>query len=162
MEYALLAMTIILAFIITMILLDRKNRKSTLRIKPCYPYLRLPGPEKRIRLGVEVTSLLDLWNLSESDQKILLGLRPDDHTLLEMFRSGVGFGAEMDLLGRIGHLLAIDEALGLIYKGSPDRRFRWVTEENQNFDNHCPLHYLKQGYEGILAVRRFIDFERGF
>ena len=133
MEYALIAVTIILIIILGLLLVDKKNRKSTLRIKPCHPYLRLPAPENRSRIGVEVTSLLDHWNLSESDQNLLLGLDPNDQTTLEKLRSGQWVGTEMDLLGRIGHLLAIDQALSLIFKGSSDRRYRCVTEENRHF-----------------------------
>ena len=43
--------------------------------------------------------------------------------------------------------LAIVEVLGLIFKRSLDRRYRWVTEENTHFDNQCPIDYQKQGYE---------------
>lgn len=115
-----------------MFLIDRKNRKSTLRIKPCHPYLRFPEPAGQAKIGVEVTTLLDQWNLAEEEQNILLGLQPDDHATLKTLRSGEVIGAEMDRLGRIGHLLAIDEVLGLICKGSPDKRYRWVTYKNKN------------------------------
>jgi hypothetical protein len=33
--------------------------------------------------------------------------------------------------------------------------------QRRRFGDRKPLEILKQGYEGILAVRRYLDFERG-
>ena len=47
-------------------------------------------------------------------------------------------------------------------QGEP-RQALWLDNEaNRNFDIQYPLVFLEQGYEGILAVRRYLDFERGF
>jgi hypothetical protein len=32
---------------------------------------------------------------------------------------------------------------------------------NRRFDGRAPLEIMKQGFEGLLAVRRYLDFERG-
>lgn len=160
MEYVLMAGTVILIILALILLLDRKNRKATLRPEPPHPFRRIPGPENRGKVALQAAQLLDKWNLSLEDQNILLGLPSEDPSTLKAYREGQDPGEDVDRLGRMGHLLAIDESLSLIFKESPDRRYRWVTLANANFDGN-PLDLMKQGYEGILAVRRYLSFERG-
>ena len=42
-----------------------------------------------------------------------------------------------------------------------DLAYRWVSTPNRRFGDRMPLETMKRGYEGILAVRRYLDFERG-
>jgi hypothetical protein len=43
-----------------------------------------------------------------------------------------------------------------------DLAYRWVTTSNARFGGAAPLDIMRRhGYEGILAVRRYLDFERG-
>jgi hypothetical protein len=66
-----------------------------------------------------------------------------------------------DLLARCGHLLGIHEALRIIFPHDRDLAYRWVTTPNRRFADRPPLEIMKQGFEGLLAVRRYLDFERG-
>src|SRR3989304_5053148 len=98
--------------------------------------------ERLARMGV---SLFDPWQGSAPDQASLLGLLPDIP----------------DLLARAGHLLGIHKALRIMFPHDRDLAYRWVTTPNRRFGDRMPLETMKQAYEGILAVRRFLDFERG-
>jgi hypothetical protein len=43
-----------------------------------------------------------------------------------------------------------------------DLAYRWIGTPNRRFAGARPVDVMKQqGYEGILAVRRYLDFERG-
>lgn len=136
------------------------SRGKTVRIGIPHPFQRTPEPRKRVRLGIKVTKLLDQWNLSEADQNILLGLLPEDNAVLQSYRSGKGMEEDVDRLGRVGHLLAIGEALSLLYRNSPDRAAGWVTWEGRHTKGRLYLDIMKDGYEGLLAIRRYLKVIR--
>jgi len=108
-----------------------------------------------------VVSLFELWHVSASDQASLLGLSPDSRATIARYRKGEPLADSTDLLGRAGHLLGIHQGLRILFPQNRDLAYRWVTTPNRRFGNRMPLETMKQGYEGILAVRRFLDFERG-
>jgi hypothetical protein len=67
-----------------------------------------------------------------------------------------------DLLARAGHLLGIHKSLRIMFPHDRDLAYRWIKAPNRRFDDTTPLEIMKRhGYEGILAVRRYLDFERG-
>lgn len=92
---------------------------------------------------------------------MLLGLSPKTRTTLSRYRSGTPFADNQDLLGRVGHLLGIHKSLRLIFPHNIDLAYEWITQLNRRFDGATPLAIMKKGYEGIMAVRRYLDFERG-
>ena len=77
------------------------------------------------------------------------------------YRRGDPLADNTDLLARAGHLLAIHKALRIMFPHDRDLAYRWVGTPNRRFGDRTPLETLRQGYEGILAVRRYLDFERG-
>jgi transcriptional regulator with XRE-family HTH domain len=115
----------------------------------------------RERLARMVVSLLDHWNLSPSDQAVLLGLSTQSRSTVARYRRGEPFADSADLLARAGHLLGIHKALRILFPHDRDLAYRWVSTPNRRFGT-TPLEVMKRhGYEGILAVRRYLDFERG-
>jgi hypothetical protein len=115
----------------------------------------------RERLARMVISLLDHWNLSPNDQAVLLGLSTQSRSTVARYRRGEPLADSADLLARAGHLLGIHKALRILFPHDRDLAYRWVTTLNRRF-GATPLDVMKQhGYEGILAVRRYLDFERG-
>jgi hypothetical protein len=115
----------------------------------------------RERLARMVISLLDHWNLSPNDQAVLLGLSTQSRSSVARYRRGEPLADSADLLARAGHLLGIHKALRILFPHDRDLAYRWVTTLNRRF-GATPLDVMKQhGYEGILAVRRYLDFERG-
>lgn len=115
----------------------------------------------RARLARMVVRLFDRWGIRAPDQAVLLGLSPDSRATLARYRRGEPLADNTDLLARAGHLLGIHKALRMLFPHDRDLAYRWVSTPNRRFRGHKPLETLKQGYEGILAVRRYLDFERG-
>ncbi len=121
----------------------------------------LHDADNRRRLTQMIIGLFDHWSLTPRDQAALLGLSTQGRTTLSRYRRGHAFADNQDLLGRAGHLLGIHKSLRLIFPHNIDLAYRWVSQPNRRFGNAAPLDIMKQGYEGLLAVRRYLDFERG-
>lgn len=125
------------------------------------PDVDLHARASRERLAKMVVSLLEHWNLAPSDQAVLLGLSPQSRSTIARYRRGEPLADSSDLLARAGHLLGIHKALRIIFPHDRDLAYRWVGAPNARFGT-TPLEIMKRhGYEGILAVRRYLDFERG-
>ena len=125
------------------------------------PDADLHARDSRERLARLVVSLLDHWNLSPNDQAVLLGLSTQSRSTIARYRRGEPLADSADLLARAGHLLGIHKALRILFPHDRDLAYRWVSTSNRRFGAR-PLDVMKRhGYEGILAVRRYLDFERG-
>lgn len=117
--------------------------------------------ESRESLARMVMKLFDFWQLPTADQTVLLGHASGARATLARYRKGSPMEDSVDLLGRAGHLLGIHKSLRIIFPHNRDLVYRWVTTPNRRFDGRTPVEVMKQGYEGLLAVRRYLDFERG-
>ena len=116
----------------------------------------------RERLARIVVALLDHWGLSPADQALLLGLSAQSRSTVSRYRRGEPLADSADLLARAGHLLGIHKALRILFPHDLELAHRWVGAPNRRFGGAAPLELMKRhGYEGILAVRRYLDFERG-
>lgn len=116
---------------------------------------------QREQLARMIVKLFDHWQLSAPDQATLLGLSADSRATVARYRKGEPFADSTDLLARAGHLLGIHKSLRIMFPHDRDLAYRWISTPNRRFGERMPLEVMKQGYEGILAVRRFLDFERG-
>ena len=126
------------------------------------PQVDLRARGSRERLAKLVVGLLDHWQLPLPDQAALLGLSAQSRSTIARYRKGEPFADSADLIARAGHLLGIHKALRIIFPHDRDLAYRWVTAPNRRFGGVAPLEIMKKhGYEGILAVRRYLDFERG-
>lgn len=125
------------------------------------PLPDLHGRQSRADLARMVVRLLDLWKLGGADQAQLLGLSAQSRSTLARYRRGEPFADNADLLARAGHLLGIHKALRILFPHDIDLAYRWVSAPNRRFGERAPLEVMKQGFEGLLAVRRYLDFERG-
>lgn len=122
----------------------------------------LHSRDSRARLARLVARLFDHWELSAADQALLLGLSPDSRATVARYRRGEPLGDNADLLARAGHLLGIHKALRIMFPHDRDLAHRWITTPNRRFANRAPLEIMRQyGFEGMIAVRRYLDFERG-
>ena len=109
-----------------------------------------------------VVALFDRWRLAPADQAALLGLSPASRSTLARYRRGEPLADSADLLARAGHLLGIHKSLRIMFPHDRDLAYRWICAPNRRFDGAAPLDVIRRhGYEGILAVRRYLDFERG-
>jgi Protein of unknown function (DUF2384) len=126
------------------------------------PNVDLRAREGRERLARMVVALLDHWKLAPNDQALLLWLSAQSRSSVARYRRGEPFADSADLLARAGHLLGIHKALRILFPHDRDLAYAWVTTPNRRFGDVAPLEIMKRhGYEGILAVRRYLDFERG-
>jgi hypothetical protein len=101
----------------------------------------------RERLARMVVSLLDHWELPLNDQAALLGLSAQSRSTIARYRRGE---------------LGVHKALRIMFPHDRDLAYRWISTPNRRFAGARPLDIMKRnGYEGILAVRRYLDFERG-
>ena len=109
-----------------------------------------------------VAQLLEHWRLSAVDQATLLGLSANSRSTVARYRRGEPLADSPDLLARAGHLLGIHKALRILFPHDLGLVYRWVSAPNRRFGGEAPLAVMRRhGYEGILAVRRYLDFERG-
>ncbi|HEX6154546.1 MAG TPA: MbcA/ParS/Xre antitoxin family protein [Burkholderiales bacterium] len=126
------------------------------------PDIDLRARDSRERLARMVVALLDHWKLAPNDQALLLGLSAQSRSSIARYRRGEPLADSADLLARAGHLLGIHKALRILFPHDRDLAYRWVTTPNRRFADATPLDVMKRhGYEGMLAVRRYLDFERG-
>lgn len=132
------------------------------RTQPAASRPNLESRPARVALARQVMKLFELWELSTMDQAALLGLSPDSRSALSRYRKGEPLAPSRDLLERAGHLLAIHKALRIAFPHNRDLVYRWVRAPNRRFGGRSPLDVMReQGYLGIVAVRRYLDFERG-
>lgn len=126
------------------------------------PQTDLHSRASRERLARVVVQLLEHWRLSAVDQATLLGLSANSRSTVARYRRGEPLADSPDLLARAGHLLGIHKALRILFPHDLDLVYRWVSAPNRRFGGEAPLAVMRRhGYEGILAVRRYLDFERG-
>ncbi|TAK88377.1 MAG: DUF2384 domain-containing protein [Betaproteobacteria bacterium] len=122
----------------------------------------LRSRDSRERLARMLVELFAHWELSATDQAALLGLSAQSRSTVARYRRGEPLADNADLLARAGHLLGIHKALRILFPHDRDLAYRWVSAPNRRFGGATPLEVMKRyGYEGILAVRRYLDFERG-
>ena len=117
--------------------------------------------EARSRLAAMITKLLDHWKLSTSEQAELLGLSSGSRSTLVRYRSGEPLADNRDLLDRAAHLLGIHKSLRLLFPHDRDLAYRWMTQPNRRLGARPVDLVLEHGFEGLLALRRYLDFQRG-
>ena len=115
----------------------------------------------RGRLAVMVTRLLEHWKLTATEQAAVLGLSAASRSTLARYRSGEPLADSRDLLDRAGHLLGIHKSLRLLFPHDRDLAYRWMTQPNRRLGARPVDVVIEHGFEGLLAVRRYLDFQRG-
>ena len=121
-----------------------------------------PGSrEARSRLAAMVTKLLELWKLTTAEQAEVLGLSTTSRSTLGRYRSGEQLADNRDLLDRAGHLLGIHKSLRILFPHDRDLAYRWMTQPNRRLGGRPVDVILQHGFEGLLALRRYLDFQRG-
>jgi len=115
----------------------------------------------RARLAAMITKLLVHWGLSAAEQAALLGLSTGSRTTLSRYREGEPLADSRDLLDRVGHLLGIHKSLRLLFPHDRDLAYRWMTQPNRRLGARPVDLIIEHGFEGLLSVRRYLDFQRG-
>lgn len=117
--------------------------------------------DARGRLAAMVTRLLDHWQLTAAEQAEVLGLSAASRSSLARYRGGEPLADSRDLLDRVGHLLGIHKSLRLLFAHDRDLAYRWMTQHNGRLGGRPIDVIVEHGFEGLLAVRRYLDFQRG-
>lgn len=117
--------------------------------------------EARERMARMLMQLFDHWQLSTAEQAALLGLSADNRSTLARYRKGEPLADSRDLLDRVGHLLGIHKSLRILFPQDRDLAYRWMTAPNRRLGARPVDVIVRHGFEGLLAVRRYLDFERG-
>ena len=115
----------------------------------------------RSKLAAMVTRLFEHWQLSTVEQAAVLGLSPGSRSTLARYRSGEPLADNRDLLDRAGHLLGIHKSLRLLFPHDRDLAYRWMTAPNRRLGARPVDLVALHGFEGLLAVRRYLDYQRG-
>lgn len=121
--------------------------------------LDLHSREARVRLAQMVMRIFDLWGLSISEQAKLLGLSENGRTTIARYRRGSPLADYDDLISRVGHLFGIFDSLNMLFPHNPELAHRWVKQRSSILHNRTALEIMQEeGYEGILAIRRYLDY----
>lgn len=116
----------------------------------------LHSKEGRIALTKMVMRLFDLWQIPTADQSVLF-----KHSLrsIRRYRKGGYFADDKDMLDRVGNLLIIHKCLRILYPHNRDLVYQWIVAKNKTFDGQTPIDLMKNGLNGIIAVRGCLDFQ---
>jgi hypothetical protein len=117
--------------------------------------------DARRRLARMVTALFDHWNLSTPEQAAALGISPGSRSTLGRYRAGEPLAEDRDLLDRVSHLLGIHKSLRILFPHDRDLAYAWMTTNNRRFGARPIDLVVRHGFEGLLALRRYLDFQRG-
>jgi Protein of unknown function (DUF2384) len=115
----------------------------------------------RVQLGKLIMRLFDHWQLSSAEQAGLLGLSRSNRASIARYRGGEPLADNRDLMDRAGALLGIHKALRIIFPHDRDLAYRWMTTFNQRLGARPIDIALERGFEGLLAIRRYLEFQRG-
>lgn len=121
---------------------------------------RVSGPGLRT-----FKSIADLWDLTEDQRRLLLGLPPRSTYQAWMRKAFDGGGPTLplDALLRISTILGIYKALAILFP-RPDEAMTWLKGPHQHplFGGQSPLDLMPSGtQDGLLSVRRYLDAWRG-
>ena len=119
------------------------------------------GRDARVRLARMITTLFGHWGISASEQAALLGMSTTHRATLARYRRGEPLADSRDLLDRVGHLLGIHKSLRILFPHDRDLAYRWMTAPNRLLGARPVDVAIDRGFEGLLALRRYLDFERG-
>ena len=117
--------------------------------------------EARSRLALMITRLLERWRLSGAEQAAVLGSSPGSRSTLVRYRAGEPLADDRDLLDRVSHLLGIHKSLRILFPHDRDLAYRWMTTSNRRLGARPVDLIVEHGFEGLLALRRYLDFQRG-
>ena len=115
----------------------------------------------RAQLARMVTRLFDHWQLPLTEQAGLLGLSMSNRASISRYRAGEPLADNRDLLDRVSCLLGIHKTLRILFPQNRELAYRWMSTSNRRLGMRPVDVILEHGFEGLLAVRRYLEIERG-
>jgi hypothetical protein len=130
------------------------------------PAAGTPAPSPEALGGAGLRAFFNLaraWKLTEAQQIGLLGLTGRS-TLFAWKSKAAAGGVKLgpDTLERLGNLIGIWKALGILFPEDP-MADQWIHRPNDNapFLGEAPLTLMRFSLEGLALVRRHLDARRG-
>jgi hypothetical protein len=121
-----------------------------------------PGSrEARTRLARLITTLFEHWKRATAEQAAALGISAGSRSTLVRYRAGEPLADDRDLLDRVSHLLGIHKSLRILFPHDRDLAHAWMTTSNRRLGARPIDLVVRHGFEGLLALRRYLDFQRG-
>ena len=117
--------------------------------------------DARSRLAGMIMRLFEHWKLSTAEQAAALGISPGSRSTLVRYRAGEPLADDRDLLDRASHLLGIHKSLRILFPHDRDLAYAWMTTSNRRLGTRPIDLVVRHGFEGLLALRRYLDFQRG-
>ncbi|HET9669227.1 MAG TPA: antitoxin Xre/MbcA/ParS toxin-binding domain-containing protein [Casimicrobiaceae bacterium] len=108
-----------------------------------------------------VTRLFEHWDLPMAEQAAALGISAGSRSTLVRYRAGEPLADDRDLLDRVSHLLGIHKSLRILFPHDRDLAYAWMTTSNRRLGARPIDLVVRHGFEGLLALRRYLDFQRG-
>ena len=121
----------------------------------------LRSSEARGRLARMIIRLFEHWDLSLPEQSGLLGLSISNRASIARYRAGEPLADNRDLLDRASCLLGIHKTLRIIFPQNRDLAYRWMSTFNRRLGQRPVDLVLERGFEGLIAIRRYLELERG-
>lgn len=114
---------------------------------------------ERAEIAHAVMNLFNEWQVEAVDQVQLLGLPANTRPRAMLkYQKGTPLPDDEEMLERVQHLLAIQQALGTTFPHNPAMGGLWITTPNAMFGERTPLAVMLQGgLNGILQVRRRLE-----
>lgn len=115
--------------------------------------------DERLSMTRRVMALLESWNLTAQDMKVLLQLPESVKArTISRFRDEMAFPEDANVDRRMAYLLRIDEALGTYFPRNPDMRDLWVKRGNKQFGKRAPIAVMvEDGESGLISVLSHLD-----
>ena len=115
--------------------------------------------EERASVSRLVFALFDHWELSAVEQAELLGLSAATRSTITRYRNGAPMSENRDALDRCANLLRIHEALNVLLPEEDEstRQAKWLRLPNRAFKGLSPLTIMREGFEGLTLVRRYLE-----
>lgn len=115
--------------------------------------------DKRKKLTLRLTQIMEFWQLSDQEQITLLGL---PKTLkarhLYLYRRGdKTFDFEQNTFERAKMILGIYAALGTTYPTHQEYGSIWLKRSVKKFKHKTPLSLMLSGNTGMKRVWHFLD-----
>ena len=116
----------------------------------------LQDPLTRELVIKSIYELFKRWHIHPLNQAELLGL--SDMSELEHY---VSAGKESEVFERIGHLLAIDRVLVMLFPCQASSRNQWIWQEQAQLRNITPMALmLRQGVDGMKLIRLILQLQQ--
>ena len=127
--------------------------------RPNIAQLPKPNETERKQQTQMIMALFKLWNLTDKEKAIALGLSTGTQTSIHKYKTGKqNLPLLRDTQDRIGHLFAIHKYLKRAYPFDKELAYQWIKTSNSDFNNSSPFDLIfDEGYLGLVKVRNYLE-----